>query len=255
MGQNNDTKERCLVQARALIDHLESDNDIEANRVLEELASYRDTDLFQEIGKLTRNLHEALNGFHLDSRVTDLAEKEIPDAKERLNYVVTMTEQAANRTMDAVEQSLPLAEGISKHSDEFKQAWQRFRGREMSVEEFRDLSLQLDGFFNKTGGDIETIRGNLSDVLMAQDFQDLTGQIIRRVINLVQEVEESLVNLVRITGKRMAPEGERPEQQKDEQQAQEDSNRGVGPAVPGVDKGDVMDSQDDVDDLLSSLGF
>ena len=89
---------------------------------------------------------------------------------------------------------------------------------------------------------------------MAQDYQDLTGQIIRRVITLVQDVENSLVELVRITGQRMQPSAVAEVSAEKEKEKEKDIEA-CGPAVPGVDKGDIVSSQDDVDDLLSSLGF
>ncbi len=256
MGITTEQRERCLEQARELVQSLETDDQNEADRLLESLAAIRETDLFMEIGKLTRQLHETLNGFRLDSRISTLAENEIPDAKERLNYVVTMTEQAANRTMDSVEESLPLAEAIGTRARDFKESWRRFRERDMSAEEFRELSKELDEFFDQTGNDIEKVRSNLSDVLMAQDFQDLTGQVIRRVTNLVQEVEESLVGMVRIAGQRLVEEAQLSGKDKgDGEDKKAELMKGQGPSVPGVDTADVVQNQDEVDDLLSSLGF
>lgn len=80
---------------------------------------------------------------------------------------------------------------------------------------------------------------------MAQDFQDLTGQIIRKVIDLVHDVEEKLVKLVRITGNKI----------EEETIVKEGREKLAGPAVPGLDQGDQVSGQDEVDDLLSSLGF
>jgi chemotaxis protein CheZ len=241
-----------LTHAREIVARLEAADDEGFMAALDTLARTRETDLFNELGKLTRSLHETLTGFQLDSRISALAEKDIPDAKERLNYVITMTEQAANRTMDAIEEMLPLAETLGERTEKYASAWKRFRGREMPVDEFRELSRELDGFFEQASTDIQQLRGSLSDVLMAQDYQDLTGQIIRRVITMVQEVEEQLVELIRMAGKRLAPEST----EEDAQLKEEDDNRrGVGPAVPGVDKGNLVSSQDEVDDLLSSLGF
>lgn len=251
MGNDAEKRERCLVQARALVESLESGDHENCDRILEELSAVRETDLFVELGKMTRDLHDTLNGFQIDTRISNLAEKDIPDAKERLNYVVQMTEQAANKTMDAVERCIPLAETIGRRSTDFKTAWQRFRDREMTAEEFRQLSNELDEFFEQTGGDVDTLRSNLSDVLMAQDFQDLTGQVIRRVTSMVQDVEESLVGMIRIAGKRLAQDGANGASAT----PQEKDNRGTGPAVPGVSDVGVVQSQDEVDDLLSSLGF
>lgn len=249
---NKVADDESLVQARQLVAELEAGNSDAASDLLDELARRRDTGLFQELGKLTRELHDTLNSFHLDSRITALTEHDIPDAKERLNYVITMTEQAAHRTLTAVEDSLPIAEELLTRANELQDKWQRFRRKDMEVSEFRALVPEIDSFLDLTSGHATKLNASLSDVLMAQDFQDITGQIIRRVINLVKDVEDNLVSLIRISGQRMAPAEKaaaKPVASK------EDLSRGVGPQVPGVDHGDVVHGQDDVDDLLSSLGF
>ncbi len=240
-----------LAQARRLVEELERGNDAEASRLLDDLARKRDTGLFQELGKLTRELHDALSSFQLDSRITTLAEHEIPDAKERLNYVITMTEQAANSTLNAVEASLPMAGELQARAEALHAKWLRFRHKNMDVAEFRALVPEIDSFLDLTSGHAGKLNSNLSEVLMAQGFQDLTGQIIRRVINLVKDVEENLVGLIRISGERLAP----PETGATPRADTDDLARGVGPRVPGLDTQDVLSSQDDVDDLLSSLGF
>lgn len=242
--------EDTLTQARLLVQQIENGEDVEATQTLEGLAKMRETDLFQELGKLTRELHDTLNNFRLDSRISELAEQEIPDAKERLNYVISMTEQAANKTLNAVEESLPVSESLQQRSAELHEQWDRFRKRDMSAEEFRDLSRELDEFFPQIRDKAQILQSNLSDVLMAQDFQDLTGQIIRRVITLVQDVEQGLVHLIRISGRAAVAATPAATPTK--------NIKAEGPVVPGVDdiqEEAVLQGQDDVDDLLSSLGF
>ncbi len=242
-----------LEKARQLVRFIEAGDEAGANRLIEELGRMHESLLFEELGKLTRDLHEALNAFRLDSRLSEIAQTEIPDAKERLNYVVAMTEQSAHRTLNAVEESLPMVEGLCRHAEALGETWGRFRNRELSAEEFRVLSQELTAFLERSVADGESIRSNLSDVLMAQDFQDLTGQVIRKVIDLVQDVEKNLVGLVRISGERLST----PEQIKNKEQSSRDAaTRGTGPAVPGTsDVSEVITGQDGVDDLLSSLGF
>ncbi|WP_006786145.1 protein phosphatase CheZ [Thiorhodospira sibirica] len=250
----SEIQRRQLEQARELVKLMESGDDLQAGKLIEELGRMHESLLFQQIGKLTRDLHEALNGFRMDSRLSEITEEEIPDAKERLNYVVVMTEQAANRTLTAVETVLPLIESLTQQASELGSDWQRFRQRELSADDFRELSRKLDLFFEQMNQNSELMRRNLSDVLMAQDFQDLTGQVIRRVINLVQDVEENLVGLVRISGQRLSnPDAKFKQEQKDTATL----TTGTGPTVPGTSdaKQEVMTAQDDVDDLLSSLGF
>jgi len=240
-------KELALERARSLVSQIEAGNESEISRLLDELDRMRENNIFKELGKLTRELHDALKNFQIDSHLSDLAEKEIPDAKDRLNYVITMTEQAAHRTLNAVEESLPLSEKIEKRAGELGEQWGRFLRKEMQADEFRELTREVSTFFDEVGEDSSRIHGNLSDVLMAQDFQDLTGQVIRRVITLVQDVEESLVGIVRLAGQ---PAAAQPVVE-----AKEEGVGAHGPAVPGVDHGEVVSGQDDVDELLASLGF
>ncbi|MET0071889.1 MAG: protein phosphatase CheZ [Candidatus Thiodiazotropha sp.] len=244
MGQQ-DNQQR-LELAKSLVISLEAGDDEESERLISSLTAKKTNDeLFLEVGRLTRELHDAINGFLLDARISDMTNVEIPDAKERLSYVITMTEQSANRTLTAVEQSLPLVEKIERQSAELAQEWEKLRSRMLNKDDFKELSVALSNFLNTTNTDAGELHKNLSEVLMAQDFQDLTGQIIRKVITLVHDVEEKLVMLVRITGDKM----DDPNQKKDKQEEL------AGPAIPGLDQGDQVTSQDDVDDLLSSLGF
>jgi chemotaxis protein CheZ len=245
MTDKQPTADGRIEQARALLAALEQGDDASADRILDEISRIRETLMFQEIGKLTRQLHDTLANFALDEKIADLTEKEIPDAKERLNYVITMTEQAANTTLNAVESILPFAESLREQSNELSSQWQRFRQREMPYEEFKSLAQDLAEYFALSAGHLQTIQHSLTEVLMAQGFQDLTGQIIRRVIKLVQDLEHSLVELIRISGRRFKSSGEA---------APDLKPQTLGPAVPGVDK-DTVQNQDDVDSLLSSLGF
>jgi len=232
-----------LELARELVKQLEAGQSADAGHTIQKLADPSENQLFQEVGRLTRDLHDAINGFLLDARISELAEREIPDASERLSYVITMTENAANTSLGAVEASLPLADELHGKARALATDWDRFRGRKLAVDEFRVLSQKIENFLYISGEHSEQLQSKLSEVLMAQGFQDLTGQVIRQVITLIHDVEEKLVRLVRISGGlESAP---------DTQQVAVLE----GPAVPGVDQGDQVNGQDDVDDLLSSLGF
>ncbi len=232
---------------RTLLQHMEAGEDAEAEKVIDELFSLRESQMFQQLGKLTREIHESLNNFSLDSRLTQLADEEIPDAKQRLRYVIEMTDQSAHRTLNAVEACLPVSEQIESQARELLDSWERFRNRQLTLDEFKALAGRISDFFSMAAQGAAGMRGELSDVMMAQDFQDLTGQIIRRVIALVQEVEEKLVDLVRVAGGQPSA-------------ATPDSHHaslvnGEGPVPPSMMTEDRVASQDDVDDLLSSLGF
>lgn len=243
-----------LQLARQLVEHLEAGNSSDVSNVIRQLRIPYERELFDELGKLTRDLHEALNSFRGDSRLTELTRDEIPDAKERLNYVVTMTEQATHRTLNALDEAMPIAESLQTRSQGLAGNWQRFRRRELSVEEFREFARAVDVFFSASNEETERLRTLMSEVMMAQDFQDLTGQIIRRVIRLVHEVEENLVGLIRLSSARMDP-GHGIKATKTVADA--DAVTSHGPIVPNTHDAtaDVVSGQDDVDALLSSLGF
>jgi len=236
--------DNVLATAERLIVEMRSGNEDQAAKALDELVRAREVSLFQEIGKLTREFHDALASFRVDSRVADLAEKDIPDARERLNHVITMTQNAADRTMSAVEHSLPLVEDIANVAVNLRAQWQRFQKREMNAQEFRELAKSIDVFLGTTETKSADLKSKLNDVLMAQDFQDLTGQIIKRVITLVEDVEANLVNLIKLSSQKVVPAN-----------THYDAIKAEGPVVPGVKTDGAVSGQDAVDDLLLSLGF
>ncbi|OLF76213.1 protein phosphatase [Pseudoalteromonas haloplanktis] len=247
-----------LEQARQLVVFLENGEQDKANQLILETASQEQSQLFAEVGKLTRQLHEALKSFELDTRLTDITTDAIPDAKKRLNYVMEMTENAANKTMDAVEASLPLAQEIADEIADIKPTWDRLMNREIELGEFKSLCHSIDKFMNSSHHKTDELQMLMTNVLMAQDYQDLTGQVIRRVIELVREVEESLIHLLTA----FAAQGEvEPTQLTEQPEETEDSivaQTLAGPEGPIIDKesrNDVVSDQDEVDDLLSSLGF
>jgi len=249
---DNTEHTQWLARAQSLAEHIQQGDDDGVNRLLDEISRNREQTLFQELGKLTREFHNALNGFRLDSQITHLAQEHIPDAKQRLNYVIVMTEQAATRTLIAVEGTLPLCEGIATQARALREQWLRFTRRTLTSADFRNLSHDLEGFLDRAVEDSDRIRDNLSEVLMAQDYQDITGQILQRVIRLVNEMEEHLVQLVKGSGYRVHETS--PQSQK---QVEESIIAACGPYVPGTAavEEEVIHNQDDVDALLSSLGF
>ncbi|WP_444994680.1 protein phosphatase CheZ [Aliikangiella sp. IMCC44359] len=239
--------EKTISQTRELLSLMEADAIDDAQELFDTLTRDGDEDLFKEIGKLTRHLHEALTNFQLDSRITDLAASEIPDAKDRLNYVIEKTEQAANKTMDKVDQCHQLADVISKDSEELLIEWQKLYRRELEPGDFRKLCKRIESHLVKNKNTSNELQAGLSEVLLAQDYQDLTGQVIRQVITLVHDVEESMVNVIKMFGNMDGYS-----QARDETKVVE----GVeGPITNAEKRNDVVSGQDEVDDLLSSLGF
>ncbi|GHE80771.1 protein phosphatase CheZ [Thalassotalea profundi] len=235
-----------LEQAKLLVEYLENDQQDKADDLVAEIQNPINTALFAEIGKLTRQLHDSLTNFQVDSRLNDLANADIPDAKERLNYVITRTEEAANKTMDAVESIFPVVDAIQHQITTVKPLWHKLMHNELDLPEFKSLCADIDTLLTTTDRETAHMHALMTDVLMAQDFQDLTGQVIRKVIELVREVEDSLINMLTAFGLNSASEKPKPKV---------GNNLVEGPIVNTENRDDVVSDQDDVDDLLSSLGF
>lgn len=242
--------------ATTLVIQLEANNINDANQTIYQLCKMRETNLFQEIGKLTRNLHETLNSFSQDKKFETLMNESLPDAKKRLDYVVQLTEESAHKTLTIVEQCMPLTNNLSEQSSSLYkkiQSGNEVGGLEKEAE-------NIEAFLLHTAKDAKRLGNYLTDVLVAQSYQDLTGQVVQRIIKLVQDVENNLVSMIKKCGlnseENVSLNGK----------VTEKSNRGYGPAVPGVTQmeqqcdnkavaDDTIQSQDDVDDLLSTLGF
>jgi len=244
--------------ARQLVESLEKGDFSEAVHLIHELNEARDLGLYHEVGKLTRELHNAIVNFHIEPSSSH-ADKisEITDASQRLQYVVDMTEKAANRTMDLVEKSSPLANDLAEDAKQLSMAWGRFMRRELSAEDFRELAKKVDAFLIRSQGSAEELSMHLNDILLAQDFQDLTGQVIKKVTQLVTEVEQNLLKLVVMASKvdRFAGIEHRHDELRAEQSLKKHPSQGEGPQMNADIRQDVVSGQDDVDDLLSSLGF
>lgn len=241
-----------LSQAKALVAHLQAQEIGAANEIVEgaRTAIVNEDVMFDKVGELTRELHDALRSFQNDTRLMDMAGHDIPDAKDRLNYVIAMTDSAANRTMDAVDTCLPIADKLIENLEGVLPSWQGLMKRELALGEFKILCHQIDSMIKESTSSALTLRSSLTDILMAQDFQDLTGQMIRRVIALVQEIESKLVGILTVchTGSVVPKSGRNVNNTKKDIEAE-------GPIMNAEERDDVVNGQDDVDDLLSSLGF
>ncbi len=247
---NTDVSEDVLAHAEALVREMQAGNEAQVTNLLSLINTAREEGIYHEVGKMTRQLHDSLNSFSQETRLDALTEDEIPDARARLRHVITLTQKSADRSLSAVEKTLPKCDQLSERIAKLGNSWQNFKRREMSIDQFRALSTELEAFFTDAEQDTSEIRDGLNEIMMAQDFQDLTGQIISRVIELVEEVEGNLVELVRITGTKFSGSEE-----KDTGKDKKPDIEAAGPAIPGVGKSDLVSGQDEVDDLLSSLGF
>ena len=163
------------------------------------------------------------------------------DIRARLHHVIELMEQAANESLAAVEESIPLAKEIIDGADNIAEAWKRFRNHEGDLEQFRGGSDDISEFISTASNNSGRLHQRLNEVMMAQSFQDLSGQIIHQVVDVIGKIEDSLVDLVQLSGQ--------------EEKKERVAGEAHGPVVPGVKQGEVVRSQDEVDDLLSSLGF
>jgi chemotaxis protein CheZ len=170
----------------------------------------------------------------------------MPDARVRLDHVLKLTEDAAHRTLDLVERSGPLADRLSVDAaaliDPIRQARAAYTGTCVA-----ELLFRVEEFLGRVQQDGSSVRANLAEVLMAQSYQDLSGQIIRTVIKLVAELERTLSHFSELAGEGGAEQGAAAV-------APVSGGNGFGPAVPGVTTG-AVGAQGDVDDLLADLGM
>lgn len=245
-----------------LISLLEQGDMSTAGDLISELQGRRDQVLYSEVGRLTRALHNAIRDFHLDIGLEEHKEVQdelsgIADARSRLDYVIRMTEEAATTTMDKVDDCLPLAQRLADEAQGLRDAWNAQQDEGGSA-----VHTRVAGLLQRTVDDSAVLQHKLNEIMMAQGYQDLSGQIIKRVIGLVSDVELSLVRLVKLASSVEAAAGITPvtpdtAAEADRQSEEERKIRAEGPAMKrdGDTARDVVSGQDDVDELLSSLGF
>ncbi|KAA0876629.1 protein phosphatase CheZ [Nitrincola tapanii] len=247
-------------KARALVTTLEQGNLASAIELINELQQARHQVFYNEVGHLTRGLHEAIKAFSsdIDEKMSSNADDSLPamaDASDRLAYVIELTEKTSHETMDRVDVSLSLVDRLDNQSE-------RFRDLLLLVGQLEGEFKALDGVYDRTCAvkdesekTIEQLRSVLTDILVSQSVQDITGQLIRRVITLMTQVEIQLVKLMEMAAKverlsgfeLLAGEDAEASQQSEDIAAQ-------GPQARTKQKSAVSD-QDEVDELLSSLGF
>jgi chemotaxis protein CheZ len=196
---------------------------------------------FNRLGHLARQLHDNLRELGYDKLLENTA-KQMPDTRERLSYIAQMTEQAASRVLNATDIAKPIQDGILAGSIGLSARWDKMFANQLSVDEFKALAADTRGFFQAMPGKSKAINDQMMEIVMAQDFQDLTGQVIKKVVDMAQRLETDLVQtLIEIM-----PETRRVE-----------ANEGLlnGPVVNAEGRNDVVTDQSQVDELLESLGF
>jgi chemotaxis protein CheZ len=197
--------------------------------------------VFNRIGHLARNLHDSLRELGYDKSLQETAQQ-IPDARERLNYIARMTEQAASRVLNATDIAKPAQNELDAVIKMLGARWERMFANQLSVDEFKQLAADTRGFFAAAPAKIAVTNAQLNEIIMAQDFQDLTGQVIKRVVDMVQNFEAQLLQVLI-------------EAMPEEKKAAASSGLMNGPVINAAGRSDVVTSQAQVDDLLESLGF
>jgi chemotaxis protein CheZ len=197
--------------------------------------------VLNQIGHMTRTLHNTLRELGLNKEI-EKAASTIPDARDRLNYVATLTEKAAERVLNATDAAQPIVDKMGGESARLAGQWQMLFDKKLDVEQFRNLVMQTQSFLNDVPNQTKATNAHLMEIMMAQDFQDLTGQVIKKVVDLAQTLETQLLQvLIEVT-----PPDRRG-----------DKHEGLmnGPVVSAQGRDDVVTTQEQVDDLLGSLGF
>lgn len=197
--------------------------------------------VYAQLGQMTRSLHNLLRELGLDQTLSKVA-KELPDNRDRLNYIAAMTAQAAEKTLNAAEAAQPIQSDIGRGAGDLAAKWDKMLAKQLGVHEFKALVTDTHHYLHAVPAQSEAINSHLMEIIMAQDFQDLTGQVIKKVLEAAQNLEQQLVALLI----EATPEDKRNTVRPDLLE---------GPVVKATGRSDVVTSQEQVDELLESLGF
>lgn len=197
--------------------------------------------VFNRIGHMARQLHDTLRELGYDKALNETV-RQIPDARERLDYIARMTEQAAARVLNAADLAKPAQERVRQGIAALNARWERMFAGQLSVEEFKTLAADTRSFFAAAPAQLDIINTQLNEIILAQDFQDLTGQVIKKIVEVVQNLEGQLLQILI----EVMPE---------EKKAAAGEGLMNGPVINPDGRSDVLTNQQQVDDLLESLGF
>jgi chemotaxis protein CheZ len=193
------------------------------------------------VGHLTRQLHDTLAELGYDRHLQDAAVAELPDARQRIAYVVTLTEQAASRALNAVDIAVPVQESLAADATALNGQWDKVFSGECDVNEFKALAAKTREYLQAVPERTEVTRAQLREVMMAQEFQDLTGQVLKRITEVANNLETQLLKLL-------------VENAPSPIKNSEALSLLNGPAIDGSAP-EVVANQTQVDELLESLGF
>ena len=231
---------------------LDANDETAFRAAFERLREKLNVEFNPELKRLAADAQSALRRFRERARLEVLADQEVPDARKRLAHVVKLTEDAAHRTLDLVEQSSPLVDRTALEAAQLLEEWGLHGSRQLAVSSM--WPERANESLERAVRDAERVRRFLSQMLLAQGYQDLSGQIIQAVIRLVIELETVLGQLVSLA------QGEdtrrMPVLKLDQTQPMpaEGGSQGAGPHVPGVGTSQIVSDQDDIDALIASVG-
>ncbi|MEQ1516849.1 MAG: protein phosphatase CheZ [Usitatibacteraceae bacterium] len=201
-------------------------------------------DVFQRIGIITRRLHDALHELGYDKALENAVDS-LPDARARLSYIAKLTGESANKVLNTVEFARATQDEMSESALALKARWKGKTAQSLACAEGEALVTDTNEFLGSLSMSTDLTNSHLTDIMMAQDFHDLTGQVIRKVVDLAQTLEEQLLALLLET----TP----PEQRA--KLINNDIGFLNGPAVQTEGRNDIVTSQSQVDEMLESLGF
>ena len=220
----------------ALFDQIASTHRFGAAKPAADAAA--DQPMFGRLGAIVRLLHDSLRELGYDKALIE-ASSQIIDAQDRLEYVAALTEQAANKVLNTLDDGMPAQDLLSKQARLMETRWSDLFAGKLSLDEFKALAGDSHQFAQAVAAATEAEKARLLDIMMAQDFQDITGQLIKKVVAITKTVEHDLAKLLRDNA---------PPAVRDKLAARPALMS--GPALPSV----ALD-QDNVDDLLADLGF
>ena len=199
-------------------------------------------EFLSRIGHMTRALHDSLRGLGLD-KLIEKAASDIPDARDRLDYVARLSEQAAQKVLNATDAAGPLQDRIDADAGQLGAAWQALLDNpHADAAQWRALAQHSVTTLKQSRDGAVQTKSHLMDIMMAQDFQDLTGQVITKVTTIAQNLEQQLVQML----VDFAPA---------EVKREYDNGLLNGPQINPTGNNEVVSNQGQVDDLLDSLGF
>jgi chemotaxis protein CheZ len=193
--------------------------------------------MFDRLGHIVRQLHDSLRELGYDRSLSDIA-TEVTDAAGRLEYIATLTEQAANKVLNSIDEAMPVQDALIQTAKDVEGRWDQLFDGKLGLDECKLLAQASRRFAGTVANNGEAEKARLMEIMMAQDFQDITGQIIKKVVTITQKLERELAQLLIDN----APQSTREKEK-------------VVDLLAGPDVPTSALAQTDVDDLLADLGF